>query len=180
VRFTRGQPEPDAGPSNGRGQALVEFALVAPILVLLMLAIFQFAYVMESQMGLTNAVREAARRAAAAENPTPAFTLFQLTGTGSPPDRGLLAENVQGYNALEPGQSMDATFCSYTVDTVTNYRVDVEVTYPQPVFFPLLSFATDLTDGNPGNGKWDLRASAQMRIEHALTDPGVLAGVNPC
>ena len=48
--------------SGESGQALLELALVVPLLVLLVMAIFQFAYVLESQMGLTNAVREAARR----------------------------------------------------------------------------------------------------------------------
>jgi Flp pilus assembly protein TadG len=56
---------PGATGDGQSGQALLEFALIAPILILLVMAIFQFAYVLETQNGLTNAVREAARRGAA-------------------------------------------------------------------------------------------------------------------
>lgn len=45
------------------GQALPEFALVLPILILILGAILQFGILFSSQIGLTNAVREAARYA---------------------------------------------------------------------------------------------------------------------
>src|SRR5262245_29512838 len=89
------------------GQALLELALVVPILVLLVMAIFQFAFVIESQMGLTNAVREAARRTAATTSENPdwsalrTWTLDQLNGDGTPSNPGLLSQNVQAYNAGE-------------------------------------------------------------------------------
>ncbi len=172
------------------GQALLEFALVVPLLVLLVMAIFQFAYVIESQMGLTNAVREAARRVAATEpNAAPVWASMtqwvqaELCGDAVPPcDGGLLDENVQGFD----GDSLwfdppVVTFCSYPVvtssGTVTNYRVQVDVTYEHPVFFGPLTFATDAVDGTP-NGKWDIGASSQMRLEHidntvpSFADPG--------
>jgi Flp pilus assembly protein TadG len=177
------------------GQALLELALVVPILVLLVMAIFQFAFVIESQMGLTNAVREAARRTVAttSDNPTWAslrtWTQQQLTGDGT--STGLLAQNVQAYDGASlwaapyPGHSNtsspDVTFCSYTAAGVTNYRVSIAVEYKHPVFFGLLSFATDMVDGT-ANDKWDLYASAEMRMENV--DPAAVnAGVNdpgPC
>src|SRR5438034_9507461 len=94
------------------GQALLELALVTPILVLLVMAIFQFAFVIESQIGLTNAVREAARRAAATEpNATPVWSgpgslaecvQVQLCGDATPPcTGGLLEDNVQGFDGAQ-------------------------------------------------------------------------------
>jgi Flp pilus assembly protein TadG len=154
------------------GQGLVELALVAPILVFLIMAIFQFAFVLETQMGLTNAVREAARRAAADVDPTTKANLVTKADL-LPQIDALLASNIQGYSssrlwtagdggAHDP--SPEVTFCSYTVGTETNYRVTVYVAYKNPVFFPLMGYATDLADG-VSNGTWDLVAQASMRLE---------------
>jgi len=154
-----------------RGQGLAELALVAPILALLIMAIFQFAFVLQTQMGLTNAVREAARRAAAAEAPDEStfasWVQGQLTG-GS----GLLSQNVQGYSdGRLVADPPDVDFCTYTVGlgggATDSQRITVTVTYRHPLFFPLLAYATDFADGTP-DGDWTLTASAQMRLEHPL------------
>jgi hypothetical protein len=180
-----------AGPRRDResGQALLELALVVPIIVILALAIFQFAYVIESQMGLTNAVREAARRVAAADqSATPVWSgsgsleewvQEQLCGPSiTPCANGLLEQNVQGFDANRLPALPAADFCSYSAAGITNYRVIVDVSYEHPLFFGLLAFATDFVDGNAGNGAWDLSASAQMRLEnidpalYPVNDPG--------
>jgi Flp pilus assembly protein TadG len=166
------------------GQALLELALVVPVLVLLVMAIFQFAFVLESQMGLTNAVREAARRAAATTttNPTWAslrtWTVEQLNGDGGS-NPGLLVQNVQAYDAGELWTGYpDVKFCSYDAAGVTNYRITVAVKYKHPVFFGPMSFATDFVDGTP-NDKWDLFASAEMRMENVDADAVNAAGNAP-
>jgi Flp pilus assembly protein TadG len=46
---------------NHKGQALVEFALVLPILILLIMGIVQFGLVINSYLTIQNASREAAR-----------------------------------------------------------------------------------------------------------------------
>ncbi len=156
-RFSRSSAPGETPPERGResGQALVELALVTPILVLLVLAIFQFAFVLETQIGLTNAVREAARRVVTSPNATVAWTKDQLLGSGG--DLGLLAENISAYDPLRvaaPGPQV--RICSFTVDSVTNYRVDISVTYNHPIFFPI-----------PGASSLaSLTAATQMRIEH--------------
>lgn len=176
------------------GQALLELALVVPILVLLFMAIFQFAYVLESQMGLTNAVREAARRAAATTTGNPVWSgagslggwvQGQLCGSSisfcgdNPADRGLLAANVQGFDGIRLWSDPPVvTFCEYLVGTTVEYQVNVAVKYKHPLFFGPMAFATDLTDGTP-NGFWDLGVSAQMRMENidntipGFSGPGV-------
>jgi Flp pilus assembly protein TadG len=150
-----------------------------PILVLLVMAIFQFAFVFESQMGLTNAVREAARRAAATTNPTSAWVRAELCGAPSGPcDGGLLKTNVQAFDGGNLAADPTADFCAYAVDIagspVTSYRITVAVTYRHPVFFPLIAFATDAMDGS-SDGKWQISASAQMRLEKGAPSPAPLA-----
>lgn len=178
----------DRLPNGESGQALLELALVVPILVLLVMAIFQFAFVIESQMGLTNAVREAARRVAATEpdvapdwtGATRAWVQAQLCGDATPPcTGGLLEENVQAFDGARLTTDPPVvTFCSYSAAGITNYRVQADVAYQHPLFFGPLAFATDLVDGNT-NGSWDLSASAQMRLENidstvsGFLDPGV-------
>ena len=175
---------------NESGQALLELALVTPILVLLVMAIFQFAFVIESQIGLTNAVREAARRAAATEpNATPVWSgpgslgewvQVQLCGDAAPPcTGGLLEDNVQAFDGTQlTTDPPTVTFCSYSAAGTTNYRVKVTVAYQHPLFFGPMAFATDLVDGTPGNQRWDLSASAEMRLEnidsasYTVNDPG--------
>ncbi|MHC4402875.1 MAG: TadE/TadG family type IV pilus assembly protein [Planctomycetota bacterium] len=51
------------GPGRRRGATLVEFALVAPLLFLLIFAIIEFGRFVMAQQILTNAAREGARRA---------------------------------------------------------------------------------------------------------------------
>ena len=156
---------------------MLELALVTPILVLLVMAVFQFAYVMESQVGLTNAVREAGRRVAVSTATVPVWagsgsleewTQKQLCGDLTAPcgPGGLLAANVQGFDGTKlVGDLPSVTFSCYLVNGVPNYQVEITVQYKHPVFFGPIAFATDFVDGTPGNGTWDLSATAQMRME---------------
>jgi Flp pilus assembly protein TadG len=59
--------------SNERGQAMTEFAVVLPVLALVLFAIMQFGIVFNNYLTLTDAVRAGARTAAVsrrASNPT--------------------------------------------------------------------------------------------------------------
>jgi hypothetical protein len=168
------------------GQALLELALVTPILVLLFMAIFQFAYVIQTQMGLTNALREAGRRVAASTTTVPVwadlenYTLDQLCGVHvAPCSGGLLADNVSGFDPARVGGGLpDVQFCRYDAGTGgVDYQVIASVTYNHPLFFGLMAFATDALDGTQ-DGNWTLTATAQMRLENidgadpTLQDPG--------
>lgn len=183
--------DPQAPAAGGKqheaGQGLVELALITPILVLLIMAVVQFALVLETQMGLTNAVREAARRAAADVDPTTNANLATASDVAAQLDT-LLAADIQGYSAsrlwgASPGDgseylaSPSVTFCSYTVGAATNYRVTVYVAYRNPIFFPLLSYATDLLD-RAANETWDFATEASMRLE-GVGAPSGLGGACP-
>lgn len=54
--------------NNENGQTLVEFALILPILLLLVMGIIQFGIIFSAQIGITNAAREGARMAAVGHN----------------------------------------------------------------------------------------------------------------
>lgn len=56
--------------TDDRGQALVEFALVVPVLLLLVLGIMEFGMVIHEYMVVTGAAREGARIAALGGNDT--------------------------------------------------------------------------------------------------------------
>ena len=56
-------------PDGDRGAAMVEFALVLPILLLLTLGIINFGYLFGQQLSLNQAVREGARAAVVARLP---------------------------------------------------------------------------------------------------------------
>lgn len=49
--------------SGAKGQALIEFAVVVPLLMLLVLGIFEFGRIYHAKLVVTQAVREGARRA---------------------------------------------------------------------------------------------------------------------
>jgi hypothetical protein len=191
VRRRKGPPLLASRRPDEAGQALLELALVTPVLVILVMAIFQFAFVIESQIGLTNAVREAARRIAATEpvgqpmwtgaGSMTEWVQGQLCGDLVPPcDGGLLLQNVQGFDGTKLWTDPPAvTFCSYPAAGITNYRVQVDVRYKHPVFFGPLAFATDLVDGSP-NGYWDLSVSAQMRLENIDDSDPSFVGPGAC
>ncbi|MBI3979188.1 MAG: pilus assembly protein [Chloroflexi bacterium] len=59
VRWWMSQPV----PPDGRGQAIVEFALIGWVLVIVIMAVFDFGYAFYSYEAITNGAREGARYA---------------------------------------------------------------------------------------------------------------------
>src|SRR5207237_7287318 len=88
-----------------RGQALVEFAFVAPVLVLLLASLVQFGLIFERQIGINNAAREAARRGAALAT-TSANAATNSTWTLNELQTALA--NAQGYT---DGQKRNLQVC---------------------------------------------------------------------
>ena len=86
------------GARRGRqsGQALLELALVAPILILLLAALVQFALIFERQVGISNAVREAARRAATYDAKTPAEAQANAVWTLEDQTQAATAQDCDG------------------------------------------------------------------------------------
>jgi Flp pilus assembly protein TadG len=145
-------PNPKPHPSRrhsarGRGQALVEFALVIPIFLLVLSGILDFGFLLYSRMTVINAAREGAHTA---------ITLVGSTTTTTIPsvvkDRAVAATNGSGL-ALTTSQVTVSCVaikttpgpCTFTynatrqpADVQSGDAVSVTVTYPYRSFFPLL------------------------------------------
>ncbi|GAB3282108.1 pilus assembly protein [Sinomonas notoginsengisoli] len=65
-----------------RGAAAVEFALVLPLLITLVLGIIEFGHLYNAQIVITNAAREAARTMAITNNSGTAASAAQAVATG--------------------------------------------------------------------------------------------------
>jgi Flp pilus assembly protein TadG len=152
-----------------RGQALVEFALVATLMVLLLASVVQFGLIFERQIGINNAVREAARRGATigtadsgAANTNAAWTLGEL--------QTLLA-NSQEYSGAQ-ARNLRVCFntpaAPYDTDASGNKQVmvTVEAGYSHPLFLPLISALLDGIDGSTDGGLL-VNTSASFRVEQA-------------
>lgn len=173
-----------------RGQALAEFALILPILALLLLSIIQFAFIFAAQLGVTNAVREAARLAAIT---TPTLTTAQANGSATSNgarvyaaltdgSTGFLKENVFAYNpgSLVTSGTGDTRICYWhSTDTASKdiIVVRVEASYIHPLFIPLLSGLLTGLDGDSGDGGLRVGSSEEMRVENDEIVPPYTGGV---
>ncbi len=122
--------------SSRKGQAIIEFALVAPILILLLMGIFEFGRLWMTMNILTGAAREGVRVAA-------------ITA----PDVDLVKNTVQNYltsSNITPG-SISVT----GPNSASEVTVTVQITY-NSVFFGFI----------PGlSNSFDLIRSATMHWE---------------
>ena len=119
-----------------RGQELVEFALILPLLLLLMVGILEFCYVVFSYNTQSNAVREGAR-----------------FGSVQPADETGILERAQRLTI-----GLDSTKLTWDVDDSVSGRVSVSVEYEHTLFtgFLLQSFGGDTLT---------LRAASSMGVE---------------
>ena len=166
----------------------MEFALVLPILALLLLATIQLSFIFAAQIGVTNAVREAARIGAVT---TPTTTNSQaITTAPKIYDRltniadGLLKRNVfafDGANIVTSGVA-DTQVCYREALVSGEYTVfvKVEAGYRHPIFIPLLGGLLDGIDGVPDDGL-RIGVAEEMRVENdtLMSSPGISACYNP-
>ncbi len=130
-----------AARSRTRGQALVEFALVIPVFMLILCGVLDFGFMLYSRMTVINASREGARIAVTAADNTTIPTLAS----------GTVLSNVPGLNtgpALDhrPAASRSRPPGSCNFSTTTGSQsgdaVSVRVTYTYQTFFPLFFGST--------------------------------------
>ncbi|MGZ4333115.1 MAG: TadE/TadG family type IV pilus assembly protein [Gaiellaceae bacterium] len=108
---------------NESGQALVEFALVAPILFLILFGIIQFGIAFMHSVALTDAVRAGARKAAVsrtAADPNAAATNAVL-GAATDLDQATLKDGV----TVTPGASGWVAGGSVTVSAQYPYQINI-------------------------------------------------------
>jgi Flp pilus assembly protein TadG len=124
---------------NERGQTLVEFALVLPILSLLLLGVIQFGIAFNHYITLTDAVRAGARKGA--------------VGRNLQDPQGAVVQAVR--NAAT---DLDHSDLQITVNSTFTQGSDVTVTATYPYDIQLLGFGVTITSGR-------LSSSTTERVE---------------
>jgi Flp pilus assembly protein TadG len=152
-----------------QGQALAEFAIVAPILFLLLFGVLQLGLLMGAQNGLVNGVRDATRKAAT-------YRVNELTFDGNAFCTGVYDQLESDLNASIPG--FVAANLTYSVgyqweqdpDTSQWFVVaHIDSHYGHPLYVPLVSYILDGVDGIT-DSRLELAASEQMRVENPPLD----------
>jgi Flp pilus assembly protein TadG len=157
--------------SRPRGQALVEFALVAPIFFLLVFAVIQLGIMFGGQNGLVASTRELARYAApfrvkTATDATQVCADTRLTRQLTTFLRGW----IPGYVASDVGaRTVTYSWLANPISSggVQTYSVEmqVHVSYHFPLYVPLVGGLIDGFDGASDN-RFLLDATETMRIEN--------------
>lgn len=129
-----------ATPHRRRGQALVEFVLVLPMLLLFLAGIFDFGMGLYTQMTIVNAAREGARIATI--DPDPSTIPQVVTASVQGAATGLSAGNLTVTATCVPIVSTSCDFNSAT-DSQQGDAVSITVTYPyswiMPIYIPFLN-----------------------------------------
>jgi Flp pilus assembly protein TadG len=152
---------PKLGPSGRRstrkrGQAMVEFALVLPIFMLILSGILDFGFALYSRMTVINAAREGARAAAMVTDTSTIPTVVSAAATSAAGQAGLTPSSVTENCIVGGGHTYHT--CTWIADQTNSAQagdsVSVTVHYTYHTFFPLLFGTT-----------FDLSSTVQMVID---------------
>lgn len=159
-------------PRAERGQALVEFAILLPLVIVMFFGIIQFGFLFGGQIALVNAVREATRYASTSavnSNPT-----SQMTNA--------MARGVPGYTGTA---TVAYSYCYYADPAISpqtySARIQMNVTYGHPLFIPLVGSLVDGIDGTVDN-RFTVTVREDMRVEsqpRKSPPSGLIACTNP-
>lgn len=147
------------------GQALAEFAIAAVPLLLLLLAILQFGFIYNAQVGLTNAIRDAARYGSS-QTATSNATASALAASTYTRLTGSITRYVAPYDAAALGSATRVCVSQHD-DGSGNQPAFVKVTavYDHPLFIPLIGAIIDAFDG-ASNGGFQIAVTTELRIDN--------------
>ncbi len=161
---------------RSRGQAMTEFALVAPIFFLLLFGVIELALLMGGQNGLVASARELARYAAPFRVATSADATA-VCANKADPNRGL-TQQLDGFMRTKligyiPGNTTSRTV-TYSwhpnADGTTYYvQLEIHIVYKHQLHVPLVGNLIDGLDGT-SDDKYALDAVETMRIENLVLD----------
>jgi Flp pilus assembly protein TadG len=158
-----------------RGQAMTEFALIAPLFFLLVFGVIQMGILFGGQIGLTNAARDVARYAST----VPAG---QSQGAIDAQALPLLRRSIPAYNAGAVVTTV--AYCYYpnpTTPITWSQKVIVTIRYGHTLFVPLVGGLIDGLDGTSDN-RYTTTAREEMKVETLplKSQPaGTACGANP-
>ncbi len=122
------------------GQAVVEFALVAPILLLILCGIIDFGWIFSAQIATDNCAREGARYASSCSDysASPSQTADKVLSIASKNIKNNLSVIVTYSNASAPGagdvsvrvisEVRALTFVAYTIFGGSTFNLESDVT----------------------------------------------------
>jgi len=145
------------------GQSMVEFALIAPLLFLLLFGIIELGFMVNIYIGLTNSARDAARAGAVYQYTVPGSGDTSTTAIDAQRKLQISTAISQTLNPLIFPSTLMVTVSYPTVALATNaYRardtVVVSLTHDHELFFGIL-----------GPQKMTLSATSSMQIEPGAT-----------
>ena len=164
----------DASPDGQRGQALLEFALVAPIMVLILVGLVQMALIFQRQIGIENAIRDAARRAATFTTNSTNYTTRQtwvlnvLETETLPNAQGYQSGSLAGDSACYSDQTDASGF--------TSVKLTLSVTYKHALFLPIISGI--LSSESPPVLR--VTTSSTFTVQNDATGNATVGGTNLC
>lgn len=127
------------------GQALLEFALVLPLLMMLIVGVFEFSRAWHAKQTLTQAARDALRSAVVAD---PDFTQDAMYA---------LVNDALARAAMDPGRA-SISFAGWRTGTGSPARIQIEYPYDFALLGPLMGWVS-------GDGSVTLSTSFVMRNE---------------
>ena len=132
--------------TDERGAAAVEFALVVPLLLMLVFGIVDFGYMVNRVSMVNNAARDAAREGSLAG------TQASITATAT-----AALDGVPGTTVMVTCRKPDGTDCaSYDADAASGGTTVVTISYEHEMITPIAFIFGDSVN---------LSRTAQMRIE---------------
>ena len=149
-----------ARPGRPRGQSLAEFALVFPILMLIIGGIIQFGLIFWGQNTLTQVVRDTGRWAATQIDCVPATAVAPVIATANAIATqssliGYTPGEFDGGNTTVTWRTVPLGDPCPPVDNQDESWVRITITHAVPIFFPFV----------PGNG--ELASTTEFRMEPA-------------
>jgi Flp pilus assembly protein TadG len=144
------------------GQGLVEFAMLLPVLIILMFAIFDFGLAMNHRVVISNAAREAARYAA----------------TGQAPDNVKARAVQQSEGLIASADDVSVTYYDTNADgrLTSGDSVAVNINYAYKLVTILPLFFSDRTKAGP----FEMNACTDMRLEQVPASAKAATSGAPC
>jgi Flp pilus assembly protein TadG len=146
---------------NQKGVAVVEFAIVLPLLLLLLFGIIEFSLLMYNKAMVTNASREGARRGIV-------YRVDPTTFNYSPLDDTQIRTEVTNYLSNHlitlSGTSTHTTTITRAVE-VSGNTLNIQVSYPYHFLIVPTVAALASTGGTALPGTITLSSATKMRME---------------
>jgi Flp pilus assembly protein TadG len=161
-----------------RGQALPEFALIAPILFLLLFGVIQLGLIMAAQNGLVNAVRDSTRKAATYRVNELTFASTTVCTDIQDQLEADLATSIPWFAAADLTSDISYEWAQDPDSSQWFVVAHVEAWYKNVLYVPLVSIFLDRADGT-ADERLELYAGEQMRIENPALDAPA-STTDPC